>query len=373
MNWAVYNEILNGILDADGNVSLSPSLGSTRAQCATIISRICEKYGLLETAEPFFPANMEEILADLKSDRVKKVIFDADAGNEIDDQYALAYALGCDKLDVISVSASQFLNKALVPTRNEGMLEGYRELKRVLKLLGRESIPVYKGVGDTTTKKDDDGIKYPTVLPYSADAVTNIINTANSSNEIIYIITTGCATNIACALAKDPSIKDKICVVWLGANLPDEGAACEFNFGQDPTAGRYMMNSGVPLVWLPAMSNDSTKGTQVLKTNRAFLDRSFTGEDAASSFFRYDLPVEHDVFIMLTPDTWEHTFWDVAAPIVLDHPELCELEIINTPRIRGDELYSFEENRPEAIILNRITDPSKALDYMAEAINKLVK
>ena len=33
---------------------------------------------------------LEQIIADIKSDRVKKVIFDADAGNEIDDQYAIA-------------------------------------------------------------------------------------------------------------------------------------------------------------------------------------------------------------------------------------------------------------------------------------------
>lgn len=41
----------------------------------------------------FVPLTIEEVLEDIKSDRVKKVIFDADAGNEIDDQYALAYAL----------------------------------------------------------------------------------------------------------------------------------------------------------------------------------------------------------------------------------------------------------------------------------------
>ena len=389
IKWAVTAGVINGKAENGVNI-LAPRGDSTRAECATILMRICEKYKLLEKepdapeepevpevpevpSEPFYPASLEEILEDLKSDRVKKVIFDADAGNEIDDQYSLAHALSCEKFDVISTSASQFLNTALVPDRAAGMMEGYNEIKRVLALLGREDIPVYKGVGNTTTKPDDSGIKYPTVIPIASDASNNIINTVKNSNEIIYIIVTGCATNVACALARDLSIKDKICVIWLGGNHLDIGAAGEFNFSQDPSAARYMMNTGVPMIWLPAMSNDATKGTQVLKTNKAFLDKAFPGEDEISRFFGGELVVEHDFSFKLIPDKWQHTFWDVAAPIVLEHPELCEFEIIETPRIRGDEVYNIEEGRPKAIILNRITDPQKALDYMAEGINTFAK
>jgi len=184
---------------------------------------------------------------------------------------------------------------------------------------------------------------------------------------------TGCATNISCAIARDPSIKDKICVVWMGSNHIDWGGAGEFNLGQDDTAGRYLMNSGVPFVWLPASSTDPTKGTQVFKTDKAFLDRAFPGDDAISRFFGYDLVLEHDFAIKLNPANWWHIYWDIAAPILFEHPELCELEIITLPRIRGDGVFSIEEGRPQGIILNRITDPQKALDYMAEGINEFVK
>ena len=46
---------------------------------------------------------MEQILADIRSDRIKKVIHDADMGIEMDDQYALAFCLGAsDKLQLLS-------------------------------------------------------------------------------------------------------------------------------------------------------------------------------------------------------------------------------------------------------------------------------
>ena len=53
---------------------------------------------------------LEEILADIRSDRVKKVIMDCDAYNDIDDQYAIAFALASDKIDVLTINATLFNN-----------------------------------------------------------------------------------------------------------------------------------------------------------------------------------------------------------------------------------------------------------------------
>ena len=315
---------------------------------------------------------LEQILADIKSDRVKKVIFDADAGNEIDDQYALAYAISCEKFDVLSVSASQFLNTALVPDRKEGMMEGYREIKRVLNLIGREDIPVYMGVGDAL-ESPNPGEKCPDVIPVDCEAVDNIISTAKSSDEIVYIMVTGCATNISSAIAKDPTIKDNICVLWMGCAYPDMGAASEFNLGQDRFAGRYLMNCGVPMVWLPTESIDATWGTQTLKEGRAFLENGFSTDTAAGRYFRSELPLEHDGGYDEDPDGWWHIFWDVAAPAILEKPDLCQLEIVDIPRIRGDEVYNFgEPDRPRAIMFRKFTDPKAILDDMIKGINKII-
>ena len=325
-----------------------------------------------EAPADFNKMTLKQILADITSPRVKKVIFDCDAGNEIDDQYALAYALSCRRFEVLSVSASQFLNTALVPDRNEGMLEGYREVKRVLKLLGREDVPVYKGVGDCLAAVDPNAL-YPEVIHVDCEAVDNIISAAKSSDEIIYVMVTGCATNISSAIAKAPEIKDNICVLWMGCSYPDTGGASEFNLGQDRFAGRYLMNCGVPLVWLPTVSVDSAKGTQTLKEGRRFLEEGFTGDTEASLYFRSELPREHDGGYDEDPDGWWHIFWDVAAPAVLETPELCELEIAEIPRIRGDETYAIgEEGRPSAMMFIKFTDPAEVLGNMIRGINEII-
>lgn len=315
---------------------------------------------------------LQEILNDIKSDRVKKVIFDCDAGNEIDDQYALAYALSCSKLEVLGVTASQFENTALVPTREAGMIEGYNEAKRVLKLIGREDVPVYYGYGAKVDSPDHDE-RCPDVIPGECEGVDFIIETAKAAEELLYVLVTGCATNISSAIAKDPTIKDKICVVWMGSNVPDSDDAAEFNLCQDLTAGRYLLNCGVNLVWIPTISEDKTKGSQTLITGRAFFEESFADTDEASRFFRCDLPREHDGGYDEEPETWWHIFWDVAAPAVLETPELCKLEIVTVPRIRGDVCFNYgEEGRPEAILLEKFTDPKAVLCNMAKGINKII-
>ena len=52
---------------------------------------------------------MQQILDDIRSDRIKKVIHDADMGMEMDDQYALAFCIGAkDKLELLAAQASTF-------------------------------------------------------------------------------------------------------------------------------------------------------------------------------------------------------------------------------------------------------------------------
>ncbi len=54
---------------------------------------------------------VREILADIKSDRKKKVIIDTDAYNEIDDQYAIAYSYYSEKIDILAIHAAPFENE----------------------------------------------------------------------------------------------------------------------------------------------------------------------------------------------------------------------------------------------------------------------
>ena len=54
---------------------------------------------------------MQKILDQIKSAKPKKIILDTDAYNEIDDQFAIAYAMRCpETVEILSINAAPFLN-----------------------------------------------------------------------------------------------------------------------------------------------------------------------------------------------------------------------------------------------------------------------
>ena len=76
----------------------------------------------------------------------KSVILDTDAYNEVDDRYALAYAmLSPDKVDLIAVTVAPFKNSR-AKTSGEGMELSYNEVFRIRALVDEGSqVPIYRG------------------------------------------------------------------------------------------------------------------------------------------------------------------------------------------------------------------------------------
>ena len=69
-----------------------------------------------------------------------KMVLDTDAYNEIDDQFAIAYALlAPEKIDLQAIYAAPFFN-----TRSQGPEDGmersYNEILKLLRLAGREDM-----------------------------------------------------------------------------------------------------------------------------------------------------------------------------------------------------------------------------------------
>ena len=66
------------------------------------------------------------VLASIDDPRPKKFFLDTDTANEIDDQFAVAYALLADNVDVLGFGAAPFLNiHAVSPA--DGMEKSYEE------------------------------------------------------------------------------------------------------------------------------------------------------------------------------------------------------------------------------------------------------
>ncbi len=62
------------------------------------------------------------ILADIASPRVKKVVVDSDTYNEMDDQYAVAYAIGSPRMEVLALHAAPFRNARSTDRRRRPLL-----------------------------------------------------------------------------------------------------------------------------------------------------------------------------------------------------------------------------------------------------------
>ncbi len=296
---------------------------------------------------------LSEILNDLKTDRVKKCILDSDMYNEMDDQYALAYCLGTDKIQLLSVNAAPFDNGRSL-NFEMGMIDSYNEILRVYDVCTTDSdtIPAYKGSSRRFSPNDG-------YAPIDSPAARNIIKTAMELDEILYILTTGCCSNVISACLIEPKIKDKICVIWLGGHQLENGGCREFNLEQDYAAGQLLLNNDIPLILLPAIGPDPFGGTQVLRINMNTL-RSITGDGRAQRFFREELPREY--FPTDDPVTkiaaWDsdgtRILWDIAAPGVICCPDAYEFKIIPAPVFTDNDVYAFDKTRHPIIYMSRL-------------------
>ena len=300
---------------------------------------------------------LEQILDDLKSPRIKQVIMDSDTYNEMDDQYAIAYALGSEKIDVISINAAPFENDRS-ESFADGMEKSYREIDRVLNVTHR-SCPTFRG---SERRIGDD----PSFSPVDSPAARNIIKKALDADELLYVIAIGAITNVASAILMEPAIKEKICVIWLGGNCLEYPDLGEFNLAQDYRDGQIIMNCGVNLILLPAVG-EGDHGTKMLLTRREGLE-SIVGDSEACVFFRETLPEEFNGDYY--KNGWERIIWDIAAPALIAVPDAFELSIIPAPVLTDSWSYAFDATRHKIIYMERL-DPARVFKDTYDTISRL--
>lgn len=72
-------------------------------------------------------------------------MIDTDAYNEIDDQFAISYALcASDRVRLLALCAAPFKNERSTGPA-DGMEKSYQEILRLLKL-AEKNVPVYRGL-----------------------------------------------------------------------------------------------------------------------------------------------------------------------------------------------------------------------------------
>lgn len=261
------------------------------------------------------------------------VVLDTDTYNEVDDQFALVYLLkSTEKLNCKAIYAAPFKKGKLTP--REGMEKSYDEILNILRLSEREDmIPfVFKGSEQYLPNEE---------TPVKSKAAEDLVKRANqySNDNPLYVVAIGAITNIASAILMDPSMIDKIVVIWLGGHALHWGHNREFNMMQDVAAARVVMGSGVPLVLLPCNGVVSEFTVSVQE-----LEHWLRGVNRVCDYL-VDIVANYDKSYQ-KGKPWCKQIWDVTAVAWLlneDNRFMSE-RLIHAPIPQYDHHYSLSED-----------------------------
>ncbi len=275
--------------------------------------------------------NMNTVAEHIRSDKKKKLILDTDTFNEVDDQFAIGYAMLSENTDVLAMTAAPFVSSTFLDPA-DGMEISFKELVKVRDMVdpdGKMNIPCYRG---------SKSFMKNTITPVRSEAVENIIRIVHETDDIVYIAAIGAFTNVASALMVDPSIMEKVVVIMIGANTYNykNGNCNEFNLKQDRVAAKILFECGVPLVVLPAEG-----GTSQIYTTNAELN--YYLKDKAGAYGNYLCEIvagyEGDPLNGKVCNSRERIIWDIAAIAYLKDVKRFSWIDIHPARTITDEGY----------------------------------
>jgi inosine-uridine nucleoside N-ribohydrolase len=270
-----------------------------------------------------------------------RVVVDTDAANEIDDQFALSYALlSSDRLVVEAVYAAPFARTAPVTADPslpwfarsplEGMQRSYDEILRVLDALGEGALTQRVRRGSERWLADP---RTPVPSAAADDLVTRARNAGVSSGPL-YVVALGAATTVASALLAAPDIADHLVVVWLGGNGTWWTPAAEHNVSQDLHAARVLLDSGVPLVHVPCR-----QVTEKLVTTHDEVARRVRGRGRIGDYLA-ELYRGFDHF-----SARKKELWDLGPVAWLVRPEWCPSTLVHSPVLHEDLTWGSDPAR----------------------------
>lgn len=256
------------------------------------------------------------------------MVLDTDTYNEIDDQFALVYALISPEVRVEAVYAAPFKNNRST-SAEDGMEKSHEEILRVLERLriSPEGL-VHKGSRQFIA----DPAK-PEGSPAARDLVARA--KARPAGQPLYVVAVGAITNVANALLMEPSIRRNIVVVWLGGNGHDWPDQREFNCRQDIKAARAVFDCGVPVVQLPCTPVITHFATTVPEMERYVGGRGAIGDYLLQIFKEY----RQDHF------AWSKVLWDMTAVAWVVNDRWLRSSLVHSPIITDNNTLSVDRTR----------------------------
>lgn len=275
------------------------------------------------------------------ANRPVRMALDTDTYNEIDDQFAVVYALLSPELDVQAIYAAPFHNNRSSGP-GDGMEKSYEEILRVLDKLGK-SPEGFAFKGSTNYIAD---LEKPERSPAALDLIERAKK--SSPQDPLYVAAVGAITNVANAILIEPSIIQNIVLVWLGGNGHNWPHQREFNYMQDLKASRVVFDSGVPLVQLPCTPVVTHFTTTVPEMERYVGGRGPIGDYLLTIFKDY----HKDHF------AWSKVLWDMTAVAWLVNDKWLPSDLVHSPIVTDNYTFSFDPSRHMIRVVNFVNrDP----------------
>jgi inosine-uridine nucleoside N-ribohydrolase len=220
------------------------------------------------------------LTAAVASAQPHRIIFDTDfilpPG---DDGMALLLALQSPEVEILGITTV---------AGNESLERGTSDVLRLLEIVGRADIPVYRGADmPLVHEKSDFAVSnygkwwsddppppppggFAKKRAEAESAYDFIVRTVTANPGTVTLVAIGPLTNVAIALGKEPGLASRIkeLVIMGGAvaTLEDGGGNitpnAEFNFWVDPEAARKTLRSGIPILLSPLNVSRKTKLTK---------------------------------------------------------------------------------------------------------------
>ena len=331
---------------------------------------------------PVFPS----LSADLMAERLAppkgrvRLVIDTDTANEIDDQFALAWALlSPERLDVLAVTAAPFsfghhlpelhaaeaalLNGRAYPEHLVGGFQGWltrlhRQGRRVddLNLAGpadgmelsyHEILRVLAACGVAPAGRVHRGAaRYlpDGQTPVATPAARAIVDLAKTATGPLYIAALGCVTNIASAILMAPEIIQDIIVVWTSGypSTAPHSNRPSLNMVQDLAASRLLFDCGVPLVYLPGYH----VGAQ-LKISLPEMARFVQGRGTIGDYLHhlYTHNPLHRMFALDETDRRTWVIWDIINIAWLINPDWVPTYLTTSPWLDAELFWRKDSQR----------------------------
>lgn len=255
------------------------------------------------------------------------MILDTDTYNEIDDQFALIYALlAPEKINFRAITAAPFFNDRS-SSAEDGMEKSFEEIERILKLTGfHGEVPAFRG--SRAFMRDR---KTP-VKSEAAEAIITEARAAGERGEKLFISAIACLTNVASALLIAPEIAQHVVIVWLGGHAYGAGHNGEFNLAGDVAATQAVFDSGAPMVRYPCTGVVDALTTTIPELAGHLRGCGVVGDYLAEIFSDY---------VTSHGETSGKVIWDISAISFFIIPDAATWEIGPMPNVEDDRRWIY--------------------------------